>query len=49
MSTNSIDLNLKFRCDLNVDGLLYLISAVLFSRAACDLYFVSQNLGCQKF
>jgi hypothetical protein len=49
MSTNSIDLNLKFRSDLNANGLFYLIFVVMFSRAVCFLYLVSRNLGCQKF
>ena len=29
-------------------GLLYLISAVMFSGAVCVLYLVSRNLGCQN-
>ena len=49
MSTNSIDLNLKFRWSLNADGSFYLISAVLFSGAAYVLYLVSRDLDCQKF
>ena len=48
MSTTSLDWNLKFRGNLNADGLLYLISVVLFSGAACVLYLVSQNLAVKN-